>query len=208
MGNEPDGLPHLQWRDFRPPCRDRRLRGDDLWFGEHTQNFVTRPATSPFLLAHTAAEVKKLYTGYRGAEYNVRRLMVEPKLAPFIPMFDDALSKYHVDRMRDYADIMDVFSEFEPRNVLDFGGDGSLHARLFPAAKIDFDDLSAGIGGGTSLCDFIFAAQVFEHLSDPLPRLQAISNKLGPGGIELFEVPKQYVGGLREGSCSSGTAVI
>jgi|GEM_PF-6322583 hypothetical protein len=148
----------------------------------------------------TDAEAARLYSGYRGVEYNARRLSVEPSYAPLIPIFDDPLSDYYVERIREYTDVMDIYPEIEPATVLDFGGDGSVPARVFPAATVTFDDLSAGTGGPAAAAhDLVFASQVFEHVSAPLNLLRGLAGRLAPEGVLFIDLPKEYNGSLAEG---------
>lgn len=149
----------------------------------------------------TDNEAKRLYTDYRGDEYNRVRIAVEPSYAPMVKYFSDPLCLYYVERLRDYLDVVDVFPELnQAKTVLDFGGDGSVPSRLFTDAKIAIDDLSAGSSGSApSRFDLVFASNVFEHVSDPVLLLKQVARKLAPEGILVIDVPKPTQASLGEG---------
>jgi hypothetical protein len=67
-------------------------------------------------------ESTKLYTAYRGQIYNEVRTAFEPGYAPLITLFDDQLSSYYTDRVREYSEIFQSFPEFDPSNIFDIGG--------------------------------------------------------------------------------------
>jgi SAM-dependent methyltransferase len=149
----------------------------------------------------TDSEVRKLYTNYRGDDYNKVRISVEPSYAPLVAYFADPLSPYYVDRLRDYYDLLEVFPELaRPKSVLDFGGDGSVPKRLFGGAKIVIDDLSAGSSEiASSQYDVVFASNVLEHVSDPVAALKEVARKISPEGVLLIDVPKPKQASLGEG---------
>ncbi|MFG1412382.1 methyltransferase domain-containing protein [Xanthobacter sp. VTT E-85241] len=141
----------------------------------------------------SSGEAEKLYVGYRDQKYNDLRLRVEPSYAGFIPSFDNKFSPYYIDRAQEYAEVVDIFSEIYPKTVMDFGGDGFFPGRIFPAAEVRIDDLSAG-KSGNGLCDFVFASQVMEHVSNPRLTLLQAMEYLSDEGIICVDVPKQYDG--------------
>jgi SAM-dependent methyltransferase/ElaB/YqjD/DUF883 family membrane-anchored ribosome-binding protein len=149
----------------------------------------------------TDDEVRKLYTNYRGDDYNKVRISVEPSYAPLVAYFANPLSPYYVDRLRDYYDLLDTFPELaRPQTVLDFGGDGSVPTRLFGGAKIAIDDLSAGSADiASSQYDVVFASNVLEHVSDPVAVLKQVARKISPEGVLLIDVPKPNQASLGEG---------
>ena len=149
----------------------------------------------------TDAEARRLYTNYRGDEYNKMRVGFEPHYTPLIDIFSDPLSAYYVERSRDYVDLLDVFPELgQIGKVLDFGGDGSVPARVFPNAQVAIDDLNAGSSDSVSnQYDLVFASNVFEHVSDPVSMLRQLRKKLAPEGVLLIDVPKPAQASLTEG---------
>lgn len=148
----------------------------------------------------TDAEASRLYTNYRGEEYNRIRLDVEPSYSSFINLFDNHLSAYYIERVRDYIGLVEIYPELgEVKNILDFGGDGSIPARVFPNAEIEIDDLNAGSSSNRSKYEMIFTSNVFEHLSDPVPVLKKLSDRLEPEGIIFIDVPSPSQASLNEG---------
>ncbi|WP_080412397.1 methyltransferase domain-containing protein [Burkholderia ubonensis] len=148
----------------------------------------------------TDQEASKLYSDYRGAEYNRIRLEVEPSYAHYIRQFDDDLSEDYVTRIRDHNDLLDVYPELDEfQDILDFGGNGTIPGRVFPHAKIWIDDLSAGSTDDGRKHGLIFASNVFEHVSDPVPLLKSLTQRLDPEGIMFIDVPGPLQASLSEG---------
>ncbi|MGZ2748180.1 methyltransferase domain-containing protein [Burkholderia stagnalis] len=148
----------------------------------------------------TDQEASRLYTDYRGDEYNRVRLESEPSYANHIRLFDDELSEDYVLRIRDHNDLLDVYPELESfQDVLDFGGNGTIPRRVFPHAKVWIDDLSAGSTDDGRKHGLIFASNVFEHVSDPLPALKLLTRRLAPEGIMFIDVPGPLQASLSEG---------
>ena len=135
-----------------------------------------------FKRRYTDAEAIKLYTDYRGKEYNRIRTQAEPGYDKYIPEFEDELSSDYVTRIRDHNDLLDVYPELgEFKNVLDFGGDGTIPRRVFLNSKVWIDDLSAGSTDEAGRKhEFIFASNVFEHVSEPVPLLSTLVARLDP----------------------------
>ncbi len=148
----------------------------------------------------TDNEAKRLYTNYRGEKYTRERLNIEPSYERFIEPFNDHLSFIYTERVRDYVDFLDVFPELEsPSTVLDFGGDGSIPARVFPGSKVSIDDLSAGTTDSSyQKYDIVFASNVFEHISDPVPLLRNVAQKVADEGILFIDVPAPSRASLHE----------
>lgn len=148
----------------------------------------------------TDDEAKRLYTNYRGEEYNRERLKLEPGYERFMGPFEDPLSFIYTERIRDYVDFIDVFPEIESaRHILDFGGDGSIPKRVFPGARIAIDDLSAGsTETNATQYDLVFASNVFEHISDPAPVLKKLVERIEPEGMLFIDVPGHAQASLRE----------
>jgi SAM-dependent methyltransferase len=147
----------------------------------------------------TVDEAAALYHDYRGEDYNRQRLRLEPSYAPYIPMFADPLSDYYRGRIRDLTDVFAALPEFRPASVLDFGGNGSLAARLFPGAEISHLDASAGVALKRDRFDLIIASQVFEHLTDPRADVARLAELIEEDGLLLLDVPREYPGSLSEG---------
>jgi hypothetical protein len=149
----------------------------------------------------TDAEAKRIYTNYRGDEYNRVRLEVEPSYAHYIPLFGDELSTDYITRIRDHNDLLDVYPELdECKNVLDFGGDGTIPGRVFRNAQVWIDDLSAGSTDQSGRKhEFIFASNVFEHVSDPVTVARSLVQRLDPEGILFIDVPGPLHASLSEG---------
>lgn len=146
-------------------------------------------------------EATKLYTNYRGEEYNKVRISLEPYYAGLIHDFEDPLSSYYVNRIIENIDLIDVYPEL-PRNctALDFGGDGDVLRRIFPNGQIFVDDLNAGKSPDQpSTYQFIFASNVFEHVSDPVTVLKALSERLDHEGVIYIDVPHPSQASLGEG---------
>ncbi len=144
-------------------------------------------------------EATRLYTDYRGADYNALRVRVESVYEPLICPFADPLSDYYNSRLKEYSNILSLFPEINPRTVLDFGGDGTLPKRLFPRAEVSHDDLSAGVSRETKKYDFVFASQVFEHLSHPRAMLADLVSRLHKESVVFIDVPIEYDSSLAEG---------
>ena len=148
----------------------------------------------------TDTEASRLYSNYRGDEYNAVRLSVEPSYAPYITSFSDRLSGDHITRIRDHLDLVDVYPELnELKNVLDFGGNGEIPGRIFRNSKVRVDDLSAGSTDEGIKHDLIFASNVFEHISDPVPLLESLAARLHPEGVLFVDVPSPSQASLSEG---------
>ncbi len=147
----------------------------------------------------TVDESARLYADYRGDDYNAQRLRHEPDYAPLIPVFADPLSEYYRSRIAEYAEIVALHPEMAPARVLDFGGDGSIARRLFPAAHVEFDDLAAGTNPSSTRFDVIFASQVFEHLTDPAAYALQLAARLAEDGMLIADVPIEYKTTLSEG---------
>ncbi|MBN3816263.1 class I SAM-dependent methyltransferase [Paraburkholderia sp. Se-20369] len=144
-------------------------------------------------------EASKLYSDYRGAEYNRVRIECEPSYENYVHLFDDELSDDYVTRIRDHNDLLNVYPELEEfQDVLDFGGNGTIPGRLFPHAKIWIDDLSAGSTDDGRKHRLIFASNVFEHVSDPVPLLKSLTQRLDPEGIMFIDVPGPLQASLSE----------
>jgi SAM-dependent methyltransferase len=116
-------------------------------------------------------------------------------------MFDGPLSEHYQVRARDYVELVNIYPELEDaRTVLDFGGDGTIPARSFPWASISVDDLNAGVAGeNVEKFDLIFASNVFEHLSDPVPVLRDLTARLNREGFLFIDVPAPNQSSLTEG---------
>lgn len=144
-------------------------------------------------------EVQKLYTNYRGNDYNKLRLKVEPSYIDYITIFDNKYSAYWVERTNDLLEEIRKIDQMSAVDVLDFGGDGMIPARIIPGANISIDDSSQGSTDGSgSKYDLIFACEVFEHLSDPSLQIRALSKKLKSSGFLLIEVPMEYSGAIKQ----------
>ena len=115
--------------------------------------------------------------------------------------FADPLSSYYVNRIVESVDLNDVYPEI-PRSgdFLDFGGDGDVLRRIFPNGRIFVDDLNAGKSPDqpSKYC-FIFASNVFEHVSDPLKDLKALVERLDDEGVLYLDVPHPSQASLGEG---------
>lgn len=150
----------------------------------------------------TGEEASRLYTNYRGEEYTRIRLSMEPWYEKYVTFFDDPLSTdYYMIRVSDYVELVNVYPEIgKVKNVLDFGGDGSVPSRAFPWATVVVDDLSAGTPDEKSeRFDMIFASNVFEHLSDPVPDLKKLAARMQPEGFIFIDVPAPAQANLSEG---------
>lgn len=148
----------------------------------------------------TEDEHKRLYSDYRGENYNRVRLAVEPSYRNYLPFFESPLSDYYTARNRDYVELVTVFPEMgNVESILDFGGDGIIPARAFPWAEVEVDDLSHGVNNKENKkYDLIFASNVFEHLADPVFSLRNLTKKMQSEGIIFIDVPPQPESNLRE----------
>jgi len=146
-------------------------------------------------------EATRLYTNYRGDDYNRIRVSFEPYYAGLIGDFADHLSSYYVNRIVESIDLIDTYPEVNRSGtVLDFGGDGDVPRRIFPNGKIFVDDLNAGKSSEEpDKYDFIFASNVFEHVSDPLTVLKQLCERLDPDGVLYIDVPHPSQASLGEG---------
>ncbi|MEW6436065.1 MAG: class I SAM-dependent methyltransferase [Pseudomonadota bacterium] len=149
----------------------------------------------------TEADVKKIYTNYRGEDYTRIRLEVEPSYERFLPGFASPLSSEYMYRIRDYCELLNVYPELgNLKSILDFGGDGNIPSRVFPGAIIATDDLNAGATYQESLkYEMIFASNVFEHLSDPVGVLKELTQRLHPEGFIFIDVPPPFHSSLANG---------
>jgi hypothetical protein len=149
----------------------------------------------------TEREAQVLYTDYRGPNYNRIRLECEPSYARFIDLFDNRLSTYYTERIRDYLELADVYPELSAIDeILDFGGNGEIPRRVFPGATVFFDDLNAGsTGDDIRKYKMIFASNVFEHISDPVAILTRLAERLAPDGLVFLDVPASAHASLSEG---------
>lgn len=149
----------------------------------------------------TNEEAAKLYTDYRGEEYTRVRLEEDPSYAHHMRLFGDELSVDYVNRIRDHNTLLDVYPELDEfKNVLDFGGNGTIPGRVFRNAKVWIDDLSAGsTDEGGRKHEFIFASNVFEHVSDPVPLLRSLTERMDPEGVIFIDVPGPLQASLSEG---------
>ncbi|RKF43535.1 hypothetical protein BCY88_06015 [Paraburkholderia fungorum] len=150
----------------------------------------------------TDEEAARLYTNYRGEEYTRVRLEIEPSYERYLALFDDPLSTdYYMIRVSDYIELVNVYPEMaEAKRILDFGGDGTVPARAFPWSTVTVDDLCAGNADQIGeKFDMIFASNVFEHLSDPVPVLRELTGRLRPDGLIFIDVPAPSHSNLAEG---------
>ena len=142
--------------------------------------------------ALTNDEVRRLYSGYRGTEYNTQRLSVEPDYAKHIAVFEDYFSDYMLNRAAELQTLLMEFS-LQPSKILDFGGDGRIPQWIFPSAEVFIDDTSEGsTDSPDNKYDLIFASEVFEHLTDPRENICDLRNRLRSKGILVIDVPMEY----------------
>lgn len=147
----------------------------------------------------TYQETGRLYHDYRGKAYDAFRETVEPGYSNIASFMSDELGDYFVKRIDTYTNILRLFPELRANRVLDFGGDGRLASRVFTNSDVSFDDLSAGSNATAGKYDFIFASQVFEHISDIKSAITNLAQMLEPDGALIIDVPKEYEGSISEG---------
>jgi hypothetical protein len=148
--------------------------------------------------AYDEEELARLYSDYRGERYNATRLRIEPGYIRWIEtVFDDLNSDYYSKRLRWNREFFRKCG-VEPKRVLDFGGDGSIPARLFTQAQVDFHDLSHGSKLDGGFYDLVFAAHVMEHASKPSATTAEIRRFIKEAGFCYLEVPADYQGELKE----------
>jgi 2-polyprenyl-3-methyl-5-hydroxy-6-metoxy-1,4-benzoquinol methylase len=149
-------------------------------------------------------EEQRLYTGYRGAEYQRLRQACEPW---YTKAFNDNLSspgtwqlrQGHVGKiLRDNLDAAAL------RSILDFGGaQGHLAKDLVPQAEVYVYDISAvepvaGVGKLSSLADcqgrhfdLILVSNVLEHVAYPRELCRQVAQIASPGTLIFIEVPRE-----------------
>lgn len=157
-----------------------------------------------FGLRMDSAEEKRLYAGYRGAEYQKARFACEPW---YTETFNQNLSSPEAFAVRKEC-LAKTFREeidlnaYKIGSILDFGGDrGDLINDLVPGVKGFVYDISGvepapGIRALRSLeeCksrsfDLIVTSNVLEHVSSPREFLQQIHTIAPPGTLIFNEVP-------------------
>ncbi len=151
---------------------------------------------TPFLSDEGLA---KLYDGYRGAEYNARRLAVEPGYIAQIQMLSDRSHSYWKERLAFYDA---AISELRGLTglVVDFGGgDGFFTRHAFPEASIevveeDYERKGGDLDALLAQTDLLFSAQVFEHIPQPTRTLSRLARPLRPGARAWIDVPLDFVG--------------
>lgn len=149
---------------------------------------------TPFL---SASQLAGLYDGYRDGRYNEERIKIEPGYAETVRLLADRSSSYWSSR-QDYYD--QVLSEHRSLRgvVVDFGGgDGYFSKYVFPEAEVHVVEESYERDGGDlpkllGRADFIFCAQVFEHLPDPLGVLSRLAKHVKRGALIWIDVPNDH----------------
>lgn len=166
----------------------------------HTRSIFCLECTFVFFERRLSEiEVQKLYANYRGNDYNKLRLKVESSYIDYIRMFDDKYSAYWVGRTNEILEEVRKINQMDAVDVLDFGGDGMIPARIIPGANISIDDPAHGTTADyDSKYDLIFASEVFEHLSNPSFHISALSKKLKPTGFLIIDVPMEYTGAIKQ----------
>lgn len=145
------------------------------------------------------SESGALYNEYRSDEYTNQRLDVEPTYAQYLELFSNPFSDYWRVRTNELLEVLRENHLMDSKEVLDFGGDGTIPSRILPASIVDVDD-PAHRGGKTKLesYELIFASEVFEHLTDPKSNLLNLSKLLRNGGKILIDIPLEYEGSIRQ----------
>jgi hypothetical protein len=151
-----------------------------------------------FADAYDSEEAGRLYSNYRGDEYNALRLKLEPGYSSWIKhIFNSFENEHYRGRIQWNREFFRERAIY-PEKVLDFGGDGSIPKGLFNGAQVDYHDLSHGhrVDGGDY--DLVFAAHVLEHVSVLKQLLSEIKSFLGSNSYCYVEVPLDYQGELQE----------
>ena len=147
-------------------------------------------------------EERKLYSGYRSAEYQKMRFACEPW---YTETFNANLNAPEVWRFRK-SKLADIFEQqfHGPKiaSILDFGGDrGELIADFAPGAEHFVYDISnvQPLPGITALStleackqhqfDLILSSNVLEHVGSPKEALQQIQEISSPSTLIFIEVP-------------------
>jgi hypothetical protein len=193
MGSE--GTPSEIVLFFRVKCRIPKDQKVVSMFCEACEHAFFHPAP-------TKAQLNNYYErGYNDWFHIQERLAFEPGFAKFINEVENPHSKHWQMRWAVYRDGFESFPDFTG-TLIDFGGnDGSLTRRLFPhASNITVVDIGYGgdLVGLLKSCDFLFAAHIFEHVSDPFDILNSLSIHLKSGCHIWLEVPQQYHGKLSD----------
>lgn len=144
-------------------------------------------------LGLTDEQAAKLYSNYRGEEYNQTRFKLEPEYETVARDFDDLNSSHYRER----AGELDSIFRNQKSNIvrtLDFGGDGLFTKWLFPNAQNDYFDLSHGQSNGEIRSDYdvIFMFHLLEHVNYPIVEIKKAFKLLRPGGLLLTQVPREY----------------
>jgi hypothetical protein len=184
----------------------------------HAQSHLCQVCEHVFFTPFLSPEnLRSLYEGYRGAEYNAQRISIEPGYRDIVDWFVSPDSEH--DRIRNaFYDFALCEYKHLAGSVVDFGGgDGHFSRRIFPSAVVqvveeDFErnggDLPAVLGGA----ELLFCAHVFEHIPQPVELLTSLVRFLQPGKRVWLEVPLEYQGNLTAaydaaGGGLNGTAI-
>jgi SAM-dependent methyltransferase len=144
-------------------------------------------------LGLTEEQAAKLYSNYRGDEYNKVRFEIEPEYRTVAEDFNDLGSPHYRERAGELDSIFRS-SNSNIARTLDFGGDALFTNWLFPNAQNDYFDLSHGQSGGEIRNDYdvIFMFHLLEHVNYPILEIEKAYKLLRPGGLLLTQVPREY----------------
>lgn len=142
-------------------------------------------------------EIERLYRGYRGEEYNTKRVTYEPeyrkKLQAFQVRYPYLAEAEHWIKQRT-----------NPKTVLDWGGDSGFNSMfkdagsklyIFDVSGVSLEDgiKSFSKDGSDVNFDLITCNQVLEHVPDPLEVLNKIDAMMASGTWLYFDLPFENI---------------
>jgi hypothetical protein len=149
----------------------------------------------------TQYELERLYTGYRGPDYNSLRELYEPGYTKR----NEALVEQRLDYAGAHEAILDPILPTGALDILDWGGDSGKNTPLQSRARRhDVYDISAVplISGARAVgveeavarhYDLVACCHVLEHVSYPSDILQDIRQAMSPQSVLYVEVPFEEV---------------
>lgn len=151
-----------------------------------------------FDLRFDAAEVQRLYAGYRGKHY----VEVREKFEPNYRLINDRIGNNpaEIANRHQFMETVLAKGRIEPKKILDWGGDrGVFVPPGLRKAKVCIYDVSGArpLEGMTTVAqddqeapyDLIICTHVLEHMSEPLALTRRLRDLVVPGGHIYFEVP-------------------
>jgi hypothetical protein len=138
-------------------------------------------------------EMKRLYAGYRGPDYNAMRTRLEPGYAARIPEIEQGLP--YVSKIEEFLCPHVPW----PLKILDWGGAQGTNTPFKKHGLIHIYDIDDGpVLHGKKVerpeppYGLIVCANVLEHVSQPVETLKEIAAIMEPQSILYLEVPREH----------------